>query len=112
MRGAGLNVEWRTRGSVPISPGLELTVYRVLQEALTNALKHARPTRVAVELTYANNRLDVDVWNDGVDHASRGSGTGHGLLGMRERISLYGGSLTAGREPADAFRVFASIPLA
>jgi signal transduction histidine kinase len=112
MRDAGLNVEWHTRGSAAISPGIELTVYRVVQEALTNALKHARPTRVAVELTYAGNRLDVDVWNDGVDDTSRGSGTGHGLLGMRERVSLYGGSLEAAREAAGGFRVLASIPLA
>lgn len=47
-------------------PGIELTVYRVVQEALTNVLKHARPTRVAVELTYTDDRLEVDVWNDGV----------------------------------------------
>jgi len=112
MRDAGLNVEWRTHGTAALSPGVELTVYRVVQEALTNALKHARPTRVAVELTHADNRLDVEIWNDGVDDAARGSGTGHGLLGMRERISLYGGSLEAAREPADAFRVLASIPLA
>jgi signal transduction histidine kinase len=112
MRDAGLNVEWRTRGSAAISPGVELTVYRVVQEALTNALKHARPTRVAVELTYADDRLDVDIWNDGVDDATRGSGTGHGLIGMCERVSLYGGSLEAAREAVGAFRVLASIPLA
>ena len=112
MRDAGLNVEWRTQGSAPISPGVELTVYRVVQEALTNALKHARPSRVAVALTYADNRLDVDVWNDGVGGAARASGTGHGLLGMRERVSLYGGTLEATPEPAGSFRVLASIPLA
>lgn len=110
MREAGLPVQLRAEGSVQSVPaGVELTVYRVVQEALTNALKHARPTRVDVALIYAGGRLEVAVRNDGV--AASGNGTGHGLIGMRERLSLYGGTLDADIEPGGAFRVFASIPL-
>jgi signal transduction histidine kinase len=110
MREAGLPVELRVeRATQPVPPGVELTAYRVVQEALTNVLKHARPTRVEVALTYARGCLEVAVRNDGV--ATRGNGTGHGLIGMRERVSLYGGTLDAGIDREGAFRVCASIPL-
>ncbi|HEY5060112.1 MAG TPA: ATP-binding protein, partial [Gemmatimonadaceae bacterium] len=82
---------------------------RIVQEGLTNALKHARPTRVEVVLRYAPARLDVGVRNDGV--SSPGNGTGHGLVGMRERVSLYGGTLDAAARPDGGFDVSASIPL-
>jgi signal transduction histidine kinase len=110
MREAGLPVHLRVeRATQPVPPGVELTAYRVVQEALTNVLKHARPTHVDVALTYARGCLEVAVHNDGV--ATRGNGTGHGLIGMRERVSLYGGTLDAGIDPEGAFRVCASIPL-
>jgi signal transduction histidine kinase len=110
MREAGLPVQLQAEGSAqPLPPGVELTAYRVVQEALTNALKHAQPTRVDVALTFAGDRLEVAVRNDGV--ATRGNGTGHGLIGMRERVSLYGGTLDACMEAGGAFRLSASIPL-
>ncbi len=110
MREAGLPVDLRTRGGAhPLPPGVELTAYRVVQESLTNALKHARPTRVDVVLGYSAARLDIEVRNDGV--SANGNGAGHGLIGMRERVALYGGTLAAGAEPDGAFRVLASIPL-
>lgn len=110
MREAGLPIELRTEGSPhPLPPGIELAAYRIVQEGLTNALKHARPTRVEVVLRYAPARLDVAVRNDGV--SSPGNGTGHGLVGMRERVSLYGGTLDAAARPGGGFDVSASIPL-
>jgi signal transduction histidine kinase len=91
---------------------VELTAYRVVQEALTNALKHARPTRVDVAIRYSPGRLDVQVENDGVREALNGSaGGGHGLLGMNERVAMYGGHLDAGPRAAASFSVHAQIPL-
>jgi signal transduction histidine kinase len=110
MRDAGLPVELRTEGPPhPLPPGVELAAYRVVQEGLTNALKHARPTSVEVLLEYAPSRLDVAVRNDGV--STCGNGTGHGLIGMRERVALYGGTLDAGIRPGGCFAVSASIPV-
>jgi signal transduction histidine kinase len=82
-----------------------------VQEALTNALKHARPAQVDVAFRYEDDRLDIDVWNDGVRDHPESNGAGHGLIGMRERVSLYGGTLDAQPEDDGAFRVLASIPL-
>lgn len=112
MREAGLPVEIRFEGPTQqIPPGIELTAYRVVQEALTNALKHARPAQVDVSFRYEGDRLDIDVWNDGVQDRAKSNGPGHGLIGMRERVSLYGGTLDAQPEDDGTFRVLASIPL-
>lgn len=112
MRETGLPIELRTDGPLEqVPPGVELTAYRVVQEALTNALKHARPTRVVVALRFAAGVLEVTVANNGVNGNVNGHGTGQGLIGMQERVTLYGGTLHASPGPAGEFRVRAEIPL-
>jgi signal transduction histidine kinase len=107
-RAAGLPVDLRVTGEQrPLPGGVELSVYRIVQEALTNALKHARATSVTVALTYGE-RLDVEVIDDGTASTA---GTGHGLPGMRERVALLGGELEAGRAAGGGFRVAARLPL-
>ena len=114
-RAAGLSVELRTEGHPhPLAPGVDLAAYRIVQEALTNAVKHAGPARVEVVLRYAGNQLEIVVNDDGRgpppardDHAD----PGHGLVGMRERVALYGGALNAGRRNGGGFAVHARLPL-
>jgi signal transduction histidine kinase len=92
---------------------VELTLYRVAQEALTNALKHAGPTRAQVVLCYDEHTVDLDVVDNGRGPGpgfAIGSGTGHGLIGMRERVLLYGGSLAAGPGPDGGFAVRMVLP--
>jgi signal transduction histidine kinase len=107
-RAAGLPAELRVTGEPrPLPGGVELSVYRIVQEALTNALKHARATSVTVALAYGE-RLELEVVDDG----SAGAGAaGHGLTGMRERVALLGGELEAGRAAGGGFRVAARLPL-
>jgi signal transduction histidine kinase len=111
VRDAGLPVELRIEGrpgDVPL--GIDLSVYRVIQEALTNALKHAGDARAEVRLHYAGDTLEVEIVDDG-----RGSGNGHvgghGLAGMRERIAVFGGEFAAGPRPEGGFSVRARLPL-
>jgi signal transduction histidine kinase len=112
MHEAGLPIELTIEGTArPLPAGVELTAYRVVQEALTNALKHARPTKVEVVIRYSPRQLDLLVCNDGIAHARNGNGNGHGLIGMNERVSLYGGRLQAGSLDPSEFRVHAEIPL-
>jgi signal transduction histidine kinase len=107
-RAAGLPAELHVTGEPrPLPSGVELSVYRIVQEALTNALKHARATSVTVALAYGE-RLEVEVIDDG--GATAGS-PGHGLMGMRERVALLGGELEAGRADGGGFRVAARLPL-
>jgi signal transduction histidine kinase len=110
VRETGLDVSVSgTPGSVP--PGAEVTVYRIVQEALTNTLKHARaPTRVAIDLSYSADEVVVDVHDDGAQpRAVRPPGLG--LTGMRERVAGYGGTLGAGPDPGGGWRVHACLPL-
>ena len=110
MRDAGLPVRLRIDGTArPLPAGVELAAYRVVQESLTNALKHAQPSHVEVILRFGTATLRISVESDGVRAA--GDGTGHGLIGMNERVSLYGGTLTAGAGPDGTFHVDAQIPL-
>jgi signal transduction histidine kinase len=114
-RDAGLAVDLRVAGSLDaLSPGVDLAGYRIVQEALTNALKHAPGSHVWVDIDSAHNELEIGVRNDGDPAAappSPNGHVGHGLIGMRERVSLYGGSLTTGAAPGGGFRVHARIPL-
>jgi signal transduction histidine kinase len=112
MRGAGLTVEARVEGmQVMLPPGLDLTAYRIIQEALTNALKHAGHTCAAVRVAYQPDRLILDITNQpGTVPRSRVNG-GHGIIGMRERAALFGGSLTAEPQPGGGYQVQAAIPL-
>lgn len=113
MRGAGLQIAFDpTNVEDGIPPGVGLTAYRVVQESLVNALKHAPGARVAVRLRLAAQALEIVVADDGGAGASAGPppAGGHGLIGMQERVLLYGGRFDAG--PADGgFRVEASIPV-
>ncbi|MFG2317556.1 sensor histidine kinase [Streptomyces tendae] len=111
-RTAGMPVRLELTGEArPLADGLELSAYRIVEEALTNVLKHTDPTRVAVTLHYGRSRLDVTVEDDG--HGGRDpvpSAAGHGILGMRERAAVTGGSLDA-RRTADGFVVTARLPV-
>src|SRR5581483_8821120 len=92
----------------PVGPGVDLVAYRVIQEALTNVLKHARATSAAVAVRYGERLLELTVEDDG---ASAGmNGRGHGLVGMHERVALYGGTLEARPRPEGGFRVHAALP--
>jgi signal transduction histidine kinase len=114
VREAGLPVVLTVAGEPPaLDPGVDLTVYRIVQEALTNALKHAGKATAAVRLTFTPDHLEVEVTDDGrgprpADVLRSG---GHGLVGMRERVSLYGGQLHLGPRTAGGFLVRAQIPL-
>ena len=111
---AGLPVKLEVEGERrPLPAGLDLCAYRVVQESLTNALKHAGPAQAHVRLRYLPSELDVDVTDDGGGAAhANGDGAGHGLIGMRERVALYGGRLEAGPRDGGGFGVRAEIPLA
>jgi signal transduction histidine kinase len=110
--GAGVAVEVRTEGSATSLPtGLDLCAYRIVQEALTNVRKHARATRATVVVEYRPDAVSLSVTDDG-PAAARAAAGGHGLVGMRERVALYGGTLDAGPGPSGGFRVAAVLPLA
>jgi signal transduction histidine kinase len=100
------------RGAVPA--GIDLAAYRVVQEALTNCLKHSGARRADVTVTYGSAAVDVDVVDDG-PHAPvppSDVAAGHGLVGMRERVAIYDGELAVGHRPGGGFRVHATFPLA
>jgi signal transduction histidine kinase len=91
--------------------GIDLSAYRIVQEALTNSLKHAGPARAMVRVRYGRKALEVQVWDDGRGANGRAEGDGHGLIGMRERVALFGGSLEVGPQPGGGFLVAAHLPL-
>jgi signal transduction histidine kinase len=120
-RAAGLTAEIRVVG-IPraLPPGIDVSAYRILQEAVTNVLRHARASRVTCTLRYDDDAVRLEVVDDGARAAARASGrdlrpdrarTAHGLVGMRERVALYGGSLDAGHLPDAGYRVAAVLPL-
>jgi signal transduction histidine kinase len=98
-----------TYGSLPA--GVELAAYRVVQEALTNAVKHAAGAAVLIEVTGSAWELRVEVADTGGSASAADTGSGRGLAGLQERVSVYGGTLTAGRRPTGGYRVMAVIPL-
>jgi signal transduction histidine kinase len=111
-REAGLPVELRVEGEAfELPAGVDLTAYRLVQEGLTNALKHARATRAEVLVNYGDGQIEVMVRDDGKG-VGNGDGGGHGLVGMRERVSVYGGELDAGPQPGGGYRLRAKLPLA
>jgi signal transduction histidine kinase len=112
VRVTGLPVALRIEGHpVPLPPGLDVAAYRIVQEALTNVLRHARaPTQVAVRIAYGARELALQVTDDGRPETEPGA-PGHGLVGMRERTALYGGRLTAGPRPGGGFVVCCVLPL-
>ncbi len=115
-RDAGLPVELRIEGDRrELPPGVDLAAYRVIQEALTNSLKHAGPARADVLVRYSTAMLTLEITDDGVgpngNDGATAPGGGHGLVGMRERVALYGGELEAGRRRGGGFAVRARLPL-
>ena len=110
-RDAGLPVRWEVTGAPrPLPGGVELSVYRIVQEALTNVLKHARATRVVVSLAFGSTRLELEITDDGAS-SDDCAGPGHGIVGMQERVALLGGEIETGRRAGGGFRVRARLPL-
>jgi signal transduction histidine kinase len=130
-REAGLPVEVTVEGEPrPLPAGVDLSAYRIVQEALTNSLKHAGPARAKVRVRYGREVLEVQVTDDGesleppsaaaapfrpadspVDSDRRRRRSGNGLIGMRERVAMFGGTLEAGASPGGGYRVAARLPL-
>ncbi|GGY32588.1 sensor histidine kinase [Streptomyces xanthochromogenes] len=118
IRAGGVDVTLRTLGTPrPLAPGVELCAYRVVQEALTNVLKHAPDSPVVVQLDYGTHRLTVSVVNGCARPGRQGeipdrvrTGGGHGLIGMRERAKLYGGSISIGPRSGGGFAVTLALP--
>jgi signal transduction histidine kinase len=109
-RERGLPVELRIEGNPEALPaGVDLTAYRLVQEGLTNAIKHARAQHAEVVVRYGDREVEVTVNDDGTGDGGGESG-GHGLAGMRERVSVYGGRLEAGPRPDGGFRLRARLP--
>jgi signal transduction histidine kinase len=113
MRNTGLAVSLHVEGAPPIhEPGVDLAAYRIVQEALTNARKHAGPVEATVAIRYAPHAIELEVRNAGsaAAHAVNGRAPGHGLIGMRERAALYGGTLRASPGADGGFTVLARLP--
>jgi signal transduction histidine kinase len=112
VRAAGLEVELQIEGErSAVDPGIGLSVYRVVQEALTNSLRHSGADRTVVMIRYLPGQIELEVYDDGDGMAANGSGSGRGLTGMRERVAFYGGELSADRRPEGGFAVRARLPL-
>jgi len=112
LREAGLPVELNVEGERQELPtGIELSAYRIVQEALTNALKHAGEARASVNIRYGSDSLELEIADDGAGASAPIPSGGHGLLGMRERVALYGGRLDAGRRPSGGFVVRVLLPI-
>ncbi|MFB4269854.1 sensor histidine kinase [Nonomuraea sp. GTA35] len=95
----------------PLPPGVELTVYRVVQEALTNTIKHAAGAQASVSIGHRGDWLEIEVTDTGGSRTTRaGDGQGRGLIGLRERLALYGGTLRAGPQSGGGYRITAGIP--
>ena len=110
-REAGLPVELRIEGAPKQLPtGVDLTAYRLVQEGLTNALKHARAQQAEVVVRYSDGHVELTVSDDGPGGGGGDKG-GHGLVGMRERVSVYGGELEAGPRPEGGYRLHARLPV-
>jgi signal transduction histidine kinase len=113
VRDAGLDVELDVQGDCDgLEPALDLSAYRIVQEGLTNALKHAGPdARVQVQVQRMPQRLAIAVTDDGAGRPAAMSGGGNGLAGMRERVALLGGDLRATPQPGGGFKIDASLPV-
>ncbi|MDP9845378.1 sensor histidine kinase [Streptosporangium lutulentum] len=107
---SGLRIVLEIRGeAVRLAPGVDLSVYRITQEALTNAVKHAGESEIRITVSYRPGSVEVEVLDGGGD-GPPGLSTGNGLVGMRERAVLFGGTFEAGPRPGGGFRVHASLP--
>ncbi len=115
VRGSGVPVELEVTGTRgPVPPGVDLSAYRIVQEALTNVLKHAGSARARVRLDYLADALHIRVSDDGTSTMSNGAttdgGAGHGLIGIRERVAVVGGSVAAGPQPEGGYAVDVRLP--
>jgi signal transduction histidine kinase len=111
IRGTGLDVELVVEGATrPLPPGVELSAYRIVQEGLTNVVRHAGATRADVAVRYGDDAVAVEVRDDGKGPSANGAG-GHGLVGVRERVALHGGRLEAGALETGGYVLQATLPL-
>jgi signal transduction histidine kinase len=111
VRAAGLPLQWRVEGDPRALPaGVDLAAYRIIQEALTNALKHAGSATAAVVVRYGAADLELEITDTGQGSNGPPARVGHGLIGMRERVSLYGGEFEAGNREPHGFMVRARLP--
>jgi signal transduction histidine kinase len=111
LRASGLEVDVDVRGSpADVPPGVDLSAYRIVQESLTNVLKHSSGARAEVSVRYGDDEVEVSISSNGTAGAPERSGTGQGLIGMRERVAVVGGQLEAGPTPDGSFLVRARLP--
>jgi signal transduction histidine kinase len=111
VQAAGLPVDVAVEGEPrELPPGVELSAFRIVQEGLTNALKHAGPARARVVLRYGADDLEVEIADNGLG-AGGGASAGYGLIGMRERVTVYGGDLEAGGQPGGGYALRVRLPL-
>jgi len=113
LRVAGVPVDVNVSGTrADVPPGVDLCAFRIVQEALTNVLRHAGPARAVVDVEYRPGAVRVAVTDDGrgASAVAPTAGGGHGLLGMRERVAVFGGELTTGPHVGGGFRVAATLP--
>ena len=108
---AGLPVQLHVEGErVALSRGIDLSAYRIVQEGLTNALKHARASNAEVTVRYRPDELHIEVRDNG-EGRSTSNGLGHGLVGVRERVKIYGGQMSAGSANGSGFILSTRLPL-
>jgi signal transduction histidine kinase len=113
IRETGLRVDLRVEGDpVALPAGVDLSAYRIVQEALTNTLKHAGHAEAEVIVRYAGSFVELEVLDNGVGPQAHFNGSGHGIPGMRERVALYGGVLETGSRNGHGFAIRARLPLA
>ncbi|MBO2463932.1 sensor histidine kinase [Actinomadura violacea] len=111
VRAAGVEIELTVSGEYDLPEALQLAVYRIVQEALTNVVKHAAPTRCRATVDITAQQVGIQVLDDGTARPVLRPGSGgHGLVGMRERVAMYGGTFTAGPRPEGGFAVTATFP--
>ena len=108
MSRTGIEVAVHVEGEpAALSPSMDISAYRIVQEALTNVLRHAAASRATVRIEHAPASLTIEVTDNGHGRAAGADGPGHGTAGMRERAAMYGGSVEAGPAPGGGWRLFA-----
>jgi signal transduction histidine kinase len=112
IRSTGLTLDVRVEGHVrPLPKSVDVSAYRIVQESLTNVLKHAQARRAQVAVRYGVESLELQITDDGRGAPAAPEGTSYGLLGMRERAMILGGSMTAGSVEGGGFEVHVRLPM-
>ena len=112
VRETGLDIEVVVEGRPhELGPGLDVSAYRIVQEALTNTLRHSRSRRARVLLRWDASALHIEVADDGVGPPPEPVRAGHGLLGIRERVAVFGGALVTGRSDLGGYLLAATLPI-